>query len=50
VRLPTAAVARKRDATGVFASQLVDRGPDAGPVLPAGIVAHFTRPEEVLLR
>jgi LmbE family N-acetylglucosaminyl deacetylase len=50
VRLPAGAAARKRDATGVFASQLADRGPDAGPVLPAGIVAHFTRPEEVLLR
>jgi LmbE family N-acetylglucosaminyl deacetylase len=50
VRLPAEAAARKRAAIGVFASQLVDRGPDAGPVLPAGIVAHFTRSEEVLLR
>ena len=50
VRLPAGAAARKRDATGIFASQLADRGPDAGPVLPAGIVAHFTRSEEVLLR
>jgi LmbE family N-acetylglucosaminyl deacetylase len=50
VRLPAGAAARKRDATGVFASQLADRGPDAGPVLPAGIVAHFTRSGEVLLR
>ena len=50
VRLPAGAAARKRDATSVFASQLADRGPDAGPVLPAGIVAHFTRSEEVLLR
>jgi LmbE family N-acetylglucosaminyl deacetylase len=50
VRLPAGAAARKRDAAGIFASQLADRGPDAGPVLPAGIVAHFTRPEEVLLR
>jgi LmbE family N-acetylglucosaminyl deacetylase len=50
VRLPAEVAARKRDATGVFASQLADRGPDTGPVLPAGIVAHFTRTEEVLLR
>ena len=50
VRLPAAVAARKRDAIDVFASQLTDRGPDTGPVLPAGIVAHFTRQEEVLLR
>ena len=50
VRLPAEAAARKRAAIGVFASQLTDRGPDTGPVLPAGIVAHFTRSEEVLLR
>ncbi len=50
VRLPPGVAARKRGAIGVFASQLADRGPDTGPVLPAGIVAHFTRSEEVLLR
>jgi hypothetical protein len=33
-----------------FASQLTDRAGAAGPVLPAGIVAHFTRRQEVLLR
>jgi LmbE family N-acetylglucosaminyl deacetylase len=50
VRLPAEIVARKRAAIDVFASQLADRGPGTGPVLPAGIVAHFTRSEEVLLR
>jgi hypothetical protein len=48
VRLPAEAAARKRDAIDVFASQLADRGPDRGPVLPARIVAHFIRSEEVL--
>ena len=50
VRLPAEAAARKRAAIDVFASQLTDRGPGTGPVLPAGTVAHFTRAEEVLLR
>ncbi len=50
VRLPAEVAARKRAAIEVFTSQLTDRGPDTGPVLPAGIVAHFTRSEEVLLR
>ena len=50
VRLSAEAAVRKRDAIDVFTSQLTERGPDTGPVLPAGIVAHFTRPEEVLLR
>ena len=50
VRLPAEAAARKRAAIEAFTSQLTDRGPDTGPVLPAGIVAHFTRTEEVLLR
>jgi LmbE family N-acetylglucosaminyl deacetylase len=50
VRLPAEVAARKRAAIDAFASQLTDRGPEAGPVLPAGIVAHFTRSEEVLLR
>jgi len=50
VRLPAEVAARKRAAIDAFASQLTDRGPELGPVLPAGIVAHFTRSEEVLLR
>ena len=50
VRLPARVAARKRAAIDTFTSQLTDRGPDTGPVLPAGIVAHFTRQEEVLLR
>ena len=50
IPLPPAVTARKRSAIGAFSSQLTDRGSGAGPVLPAGIVAHFTRPQEVLLR
>jgi LmbE family N-acetylglucosaminyl deacetylase len=50
VRLPAEVAARKRAAISALASQLADRGPELGPVLPAGIVAHFTRSEEVLLR
>ena len=42
--------ALKADAIQAFASQLTDRTSAAGPVLPPGIVAHFTRPQEVLLR
>jgi LmbE family N-acetylglucosaminyl deacetylase len=42
--------ARKRRAIGCFASQLQDRSGTQGPVLPAGIVAHFTRNIEVFLR
>jgi LmbE family N-acetylglucosaminyl deacetylase len=49
VRLPPEVAARKRSAIGAFASQLTDREDD-GPVLPPGIVAHFTREQEVLLR
>ena len=49
VPLPPPVVARKRVAIGAFASQLTDRGPDLGPVLPPGMVAHFARPREVLL-
>jgi LmbE family N-acetylglucosaminyl deacetylase len=50
-RVPLSAdvAARKRSAIDAFASQLTDRD-GAGPVLPAGIVAHFTRRQEVLLR
>jgi LmbE family N-acetylglucosaminyl deacetylase len=49
IPLPAAVTARKRSAIGAFRSQLTGRG-GAGPVLPAGIVAHFTRPQEVLLK
>jgi LmbE family N-acetylglucosaminyl deacetylase len=50
VPLPAEVAARKRAAIGAFASQLTDRGPGLGPVLPPGIVAHFTSGQEVLLR
>jgi LmbE family N-acetylglucosaminyl deacetylase len=49
IPLPPQVVARKRSAIAAFTSQLADRGPDLGPVLPPGMVAHFTRPQEVLL-
>ncbi len=51
-RVPlTADVAtRKAAAIDAFTSQLTDRADVGGPILPAGIVAHFTRPQEVLLR
>ena len=51
-RIPLTAqvAALKADAIQAFASQLTDRAGAAGPVLPPGIVAHFTRPQEVLLR
>ena len=49
VPLPAEVEARKRSAISAFASQLTDRD-GAGPVLPPGIVAHFTRAHEVLLR
>jgi LmbE family N-acetylglucosaminyl deacetylase len=42
--------ARKRSAIGAFTSQLTDREGVGGPVLPPGIVAHFSRSREVLLR
>ncbi len=50
VPLPPGVAARKRSAIGTFASQLTDREGAAGPVLAPGIVAHFTRSQEVLLR
>jgi LmbE family N-acetylglucosaminyl deacetylase len=49
VPLPPDVAAAKQSAIGAFASQLTDRGA-LGPVLPPGIVAHFTRDQEVLLR
>jgi LmbE family N-acetylglucosaminyl deacetylase len=50
VLLPPEVAARKRSAIGAFTSQLTDRAAGTGPVLPAGIIAHFTREQEVLLR
>lgn len=50
VPLPRPAAARKRRAIGCFASQLQDRSDARGPVLPAGIVAHFARDVEVFFR
>jgi LmbE family N-acetylglucosaminyl deacetylase len=50
IRLPADVAALKADAIQAFASQLTDRAGATGPVLPPGIVAHFTRPQEVLLR
>jgi LmbE family N-acetylglucosaminyl deacetylase len=51
LRVPLAAstAARKRAAIGCFASQAEDRGDGLGPVLTAGMIAHFTRATEVLL-
>jgi LmbE family N-acetylglucosaminyl deacetylase len=50
VPLPAEVADRKRAAIDAFTSQLTDRDPATGPVLPPGIVAHFTRRQEVLLR
>lgn len=50
IPLAAAIAARKRAAIGAFTSQLARRGPGLGPVLPPGVVAHFTRAQEVLLR
>ncbi len=50
VVLPPGIAARKRSAIGAFRSQLTGRRPGLGPVLPPGIVAHFSREQEVLLR
>lgn len=46
VPLPAALADRKRAAVGCFTSQI--EGDD--PILPPGILAHFTRPYEVLFR
>jgi LmbE family N-acetylglucosaminyl deacetylase len=48
VPLPPAAAARKRAAIGCFGSRLEPRGNGLDAVLPPGIVAHFTRDQEVL--
>ena len=50
VPLPPEAASRKQAAISAFTSQLTDRDPVTGPVLPPGIVAHFSRQQEVLLR
>jgi LmbE family N-acetylglucosaminyl deacetylase len=49
IPLPPRAVSRKRAAITCFASQTEDRGHGLGPVLSPGMIAHFTRPMEVLL-
>ena len=50
ILLPADVAVLKADAIQAFASQLTDRAGATGAVLPPGIVAHFTRPHEVLLR
>jgi LmbE family N-acetylglucosaminyl deacetylase len=50
IPLPPQATARKRAAISCFASQTRDRGHGLGPVLTPGMIAHFTRAMEVLLR
>ena len=50
VPLPPRAASRKRAAIRCFASQVQDRGHGLGPVLSPGMIAHFTRPVEVLFR
>jgi LmbE family N-acetylglucosaminyl deacetylase len=49
VPLPPRTAGRKRAAINCFASQTEDRGHGLGPVLTPGMIAHFTRPTEVLL-
>ncbi len=50
VELTADIATRKRSAIQAFASQLTDRDDGAGPVVPPGVVAHFTRKQEVLFR
>jgi LmbE family N-acetylglucosaminyl deacetylase len=50
VPLPPRAAARKRAAISCFLSQTESRSPELGPVLSPGMLAHFTRDTEVLLR
>jgi LmbE family N-acetylglucosaminyl deacetylase len=50
VPLTAAAAAAKQAAIMTFTSQLTARSATNGPVLPAGVVAHFTRTQEVLFR
>jgi LmbE family N-acetylglucosaminyl deacetylase len=46
VPLPTPVLDRKRSAIACFTSQM--EGPE--PILPPGVLDHFTRPREVLFR
>jgi len=49
--LPDWAVERKRSAIECFTSQMENRGDGTGdPILPADMIAHFTREAEVLMR
>jgi LmbE family N-acetylglucosaminyl deacetylase len=50
VALTADVAAKKKAVIGAFASQLTGRESAACPVLPPGIVAHFTRLLEVMLR
>ena len=52
VRVPLSAGAtrRKRAAIDCFDSQLRPRGPQQPAVLPPGVIAHFVRDQEVLIR
>jgi LmbE family N-acetylglucosaminyl deacetylase len=50
VPLRPAVAAAKQAAIRCFASQLEDRKPSGQPVLSPGMVAHFTRAQEVLFR
>jgi LmbE family N-acetylglucosaminyl deacetylase len=47
IPLPPDIAAAKHAAIQAFTSQLTGGGPSGAPVLPAGIVAHFTRAQEV---
>ena len=50
VPLSTEATRRKRAAIDCFDSQLRPRGPQQPAVLPPGVIAHFIRDQEVLIR
>lgn len=50
VVLPGDVATRKQAAIQAFTSQLTDREGGAAPVVPPGVLAHFTRRQEVLLR
>jgi len=50
VPLSPRAAAAKIAAISCFSSQTEDRGPGLGPVLSPGMIAHFTRQAEVLIR
>jgi LmbE family N-acetylglucosaminyl deacetylase len=50
VPLPAAAQAAKRAAVSCFASQREERAGGEGPVIPDDFLAHFTRPDELLIQ